>query len=231
VGAPPANRWVLNKTWAVVDKLAMMRRQGHLTTMIAQQMGHKIKSLLAADCKQRAANAASTVKSHLSTDAVKEAWRTLKGWYRLAEDQPPLACPETMIKQTDKHMGLYVRALPMGAALPHNLPHFKISNNMPTDLEMHPVVRGLQNRQAAGATRMRAEHLKGWLDNIQHNEKAARENPGMEGADPGASYKWWIFVELIQTIWERGGNSGADKSDGYHPATKGWQQFPVDRPT
>jgi hypothetical protein len=32
---------------------------------------------------------------------------------------------------------------------------------------------------------MRAKHLKGWLDKIQHNKKAAKENPGREGADPG----------------------------------------------
>jgi hypothetical protein len=50
-----------------------MQRQGHLTTAIAHRMGHKIKSLLAADCKQRAANAASTVESHMSNGAVKEA--------------------------------------------------------------------------------------------------------------------------------------------------------------
>ncbi len=93
----------------------------------------------------------------------------------------------------------------MGVALPHNFLHFEISNNMPTDSEIRTVVRGLQNRQATRATGVRAKHLKGWLDKIQHNEKAARENPGRERADPGAVHKWGIFVELIQAIWERGG--------------------------
>jgi hypothetical protein len=51
---------------------------------------------------------------------------------------------------------------------------------------------------------MRAKHLKGWLDEIQRNEKAARENPGREGADLGAGCKWWIFVELIQAICKQG---------------------------
>jgi hypothetical protein len=57
----PANRWISGKTWAVVDKRATMRRKGHLTTCLARRMGREIKSLLAADRKQRAANAASTV--------------------------------------------------------------------------------------------------------------------------------------------------------------------------
>jgi hypothetical protein len=94
----------------------------------------------------------------------------------------------------------------MGAALPYNFSHCEISDDMPTDSEMRTVVRGLKNRQAAGATAMRAEHIKGWLDKIQRNEKAARETPGREGADPGAGRKWRIFVELIQTIWEQGEN-------------------------
>jgi hypothetical protein len=99
-------------------------------------MGRKIKSLLTVDCKQRAANAASTVESHLSNGAVKEAWRALKGWYRLAEDQPPPASPKTMVRQTAKRVELYARALPMGEALPFNFPHFKIPNDMPTDSEL-----------------------------------------------------------------------------------------------
>jgi hypothetical protein len=89
----PANQWISDKIWAA---------QGHLTTAIPHWVGHEIKSLLSADCKQHAVNAASTVESHLSNSAVKEAWHNLKGWYRLAEDQPPPACPETIVKQTAK---------------------------------------------------------------------------------------------------------------------------------
>jgi hypothetical protein len=92
----------------------------------------------------------------------------------------------------------------MGVALPYNFPHFEISNNMPTDSEMQMVVRGLKIGQATGATRMRAKHIKGWLDKIQCKEKAARETPGRQGADPGAGCKWWIFVELIQAICKWG---------------------------
>jgi hypothetical protein len=81
-----------------------MWRQGHLTTAVARRMGHKIKSLLAVDCKQCAAKTASTVECHLSNGAVKEAWRALKVWYRLAEDQPPPTCPKAMVKHMTKHV-------------------------------------------------------------------------------------------------------------------------------
>jgi hypothetical protein len=136
-------------------------------------MGHEIKSLLATDRKQRATNAASTVESHLSNGAVKEAWRALKGWYRLAEDRPPPASPKTMVRQTAERVELYARAPPMGEALPFNFPHFKISDDMPTDSEIQKVVGGLRNGRAGGATGMKAEHIKVWLDKIQREEKAA----------------------------------------------------------
>ncbi len=112
------------------------------------------------------------------------------------EDQPPPACPETMVKQTAERVELYARAPPMGEAFLFNFPHFKISNDMPTDSELRKLVGGLQNGQATGATGMKAEHIKVWLDKIQSKEKAARENPGRE-ADPGAGCKWQIFIELI----------------------------------
>ncbi len=121
----------------------------------------------------------------------------------MAEDQPPPACPETMVRQMAERVDLYARAPPMGEALPFNFPHFKISNNMPTDSELRKVVGGLRNGRAAGATGMKAEHIKVWLNKIQRKEKAAMENPDRE-ADPGAGCKWQIFVELIQAIWERG---------------------------
>jgi hypothetical protein len=92
----------------------------------------------------------------------------------------------------------------MGAALPYNFLLFAITYDMPTDEEVHRMVRGLQNRQAIGATRLRDEHHKGWFHELQHQEKAARENPGKEGADLGLSCKWQIFLESIQIIWDCG---------------------------
>jgi hypothetical protein len=108
-------------------------------------MGRKIKSFLAADRKQCAANAASTVESHLSTGAVKEAWRALKGWYRSAEDQSPPVCPETMVKQMAEWVEFYAKVPPMGAPLPFNFPYFGVPDGVPTDNKVRKVVRGLQN--------------------------------------------------------------------------------------
>ncbi len=134
---------------------------------------------------------------------MKEAWCALKGWYRLAEDRSPPMCPETMVKQTAEWVELYAKVPLMGAPLPFNFPYFTVPDGVPTDDEVRKVVRGLQNGQVGGATGMKAEHLKGWLDTIQRKERAARENPGRVGNTELGS-KWWIFLDLIQVIWDRG---------------------------
>ncbi len=178
----------------------------NLPLTASQWIGREIKSSLAADRKQRAANTASTVENHLGNGAVKEAWHTLKGWYRAVEDRPPSACPKTMAKQMAKRVELYARAPPMGTPLPFNFPVFKIPDEVPTDKEIRAVVSGLKNGRAGVATGMQAEHVKAWLADIRHEEKVARDNPGgianAEGG--GLGNKWWVFVQMIQTIWDRG---------------------------
>jgi len=191
-------------------------------------LGREIKSYLAADCKQRAANAATEIESYLGAGNVKEAWRTLKGWYRSAEDRPPPACHDTMVKQTAERVDLYAKAPPLGPPLPNNFPFFAISDDLPSDSEVRKVVRGLKNGRAAGATGMKAEHLKGWLDAIQREEKAAEEDPGREST---LGDKWRVFLQLIQTIWDRGEISRADELDGDRPAAEGRRRFPRDRST
>ncbi len=76
---------------------------------------------------------------------MKEAWRALKGWYRLAEDQSPPACLETMVKQMAKRVELYGKVPPMGAPLPFNFPYFEVPDGVPTNKKVRKVVRGLQN--------------------------------------------------------------------------------------
>jgi hypothetical protein len=171
----PANQLILDKFWVIIDKL---RRMGNPPLTIARWMGHEIKSSFAADSTQRAANATSTIESHLSNGAPKEAWRALKGWYRVVEDRPAPACPKMMEGQMAERVELYDWAPPMGVALPFNFLHFPIPDGVPADEEIHAVVVGLKNGQATGATGMRVEHVKAWLGNIRRKEKAARENPG-----------------------------------------------------
>ena len=69
----------------------------------------------------------------------------------------------------------------------------------PTDDKIRAMVSGLKNGRAGGATGMQAEHVKAWLADISHEEKAARENPGRiaEAEGENLGKKWRIFVKMI----------------------------------
>ena len=85
-----------------------------------------------------------------------------------------------MVKQMAERVALYARTPPLGPPLPYNFPSFVIPDGLPSNSEVHKVVRGLWNGRAAWATGMKAEYLKGWLDAIQREERAAEEDPGRE---------------------------------------------------
>ena len=54
----------------------------------------------------------------------------------------------------------------------------------------------LSNGRAAGAMGMKAKHLKEWLADIKREET---EN-GVEGIGD----HWWLFVALLQAVWQNG---------------------------
>ena len=63
------------------------------------------------------------------------------------------------------------------------------------------------------------------MTDIWHEEKLVQDNPGMtadaEGGDLGK--QWWDFVQMIQTIWDRG--EIPMQMSCCPPATKGWRRL------
>ncbi len=110
----PANKWITDATWKVVNYRAMLRRKGMLSQAAARNLGRKIDACLKADHLKRAATTASNVKGCLAAGEYIEVWRHLKGWYRSAEDRAPKPCPETLAKQTDERIQLYTAVPPPG---------------------------------------------------------------------------------------------------------------------
>jgi hypothetical protein len=69
-----------------------------------------------------------------------------------------------------------------------------VPDTAPTDSELRAVVGNLQNGCAAGATGMKAKHLKEWLADMKREET----EDGVEGIRD----RWRLFVTLLQAIWE-----------------------------
>jgi hypothetical protein len=192
----PANSWITATTWQLVDHHAMLRRKGMLTQTAARRLGRQVRAHLAADRLERATNAASKIEGCLAAGDFIEAWHHLKGWYRTAEDRAPKACPETLASQTAERVELYTAVRPPGWSLPINLTPIPVPDDTPTDHKIREVVAKLRNGRAAGATGMRAEHLKEWLHGIQREEA--------EDGEEDAGDRWRLFVSLIQATWDSG---------------------------
>jgi Flp pilus assembly protein TadB len=71
-----------------------------------------------------------------------------------------------MERQTSERVDLYTRRLSPGDPLPINVDRIEINDDAPLDEEIRIVVSELSDGRAAGASGMRAEHVKEWLRGI-----------------------------------------------------------------
>ena len=138
---------------------------------------------------------------HLQDGDLREAWRTLRGWYRDAGERPPTPCHQKMEKQTAEREKLYGYVPSEGEDIPSSAERPSQDDSAPGCDEVRRAVRGLNNGRAGGATSMRAEDLKCWLRGMEAEERAERE--GEEG-HAGKGDTWRLLVRLVQHIWDTG---------------------------
>jgi hypothetical protein len=140
----------------------------------------------------------AAVEAELTGGNVQEAFCHLKGWYRAATEMQAKPCYHTMEYQTMEWVDLYARRDSPGDPLPINVTPVMINEDVPMDGELRQVAGKLTNGQAAGASGMRAEHVKEWLNGMQREE-----DPEGHGVD-GAGDNWRLFVRLVQAAWTHG---------------------------
>jgi hypothetical protein len=209
----PRNSWILAPTWALINKRATLQHQGRLSQLASCLIGRQIKAGLSRDWQQRAATATENIEMHLAGGETKEAWRCLKGWYQAASERAPAASHVSLAVQTGKCVVLYGKVPPPGENVPIHVDKVVIPDSAPSDQELREVVRELRNSRAAGATGLKAEHIKVWLRNVvREEEEGEAEGPIKDGpptqeegeSDKGKGRKWCIFVGLMQAVWEHG---------------------------
>jgi hypothetical protein len=91
---------------------------------------------------------------------------------------------------------LYAAVPPLGWLLPINITPIPVPDKPLMDPEIQEVVAKLRNGCAAGATEIKAEHLKEWVCSIRC--EGAKENV------EGVVDCWRLFVSLIQATWASG---------------------------
>jgi hypothetical protein len=90
-----ANAWISDVTWAIIDHRAMLRRGGRLPKNEEQSLGRKIAQSLKTDRGTRTEDHADEMGSHLNNGDLKEAWRVVQRYTRIAEDKGPTPCYKT----------------------------------------------------------------------------------------------------------------------------------------
>jgi hypothetical protein len=151
-------------------------------------MDRQIGVSLQKDWTDRTAKVGAAVEAELARGNVQEAFCHLKGWYRAATEMQAKPCYHTMECQTLKQVDLHARRESPGDPLPINATPVEISDDPPTDGKLRQVAGELTNGQAAGASGMRAKHVKEWLNGVQREV-----DPEGHGVD-GAGDNWRLFV-------------------------------------
>jgi hypothetical protein len=101
--------------------------------------------------------------------------------------------------QTSEKVNLYTRRGSPGYPLPINVERIEINDDVPSDGEIRLAAGKLSNGQAAGASGMRAKHVKEWLRGIKREE-----DPAGQGGIPSDGDNWRLFLRLIQAAWTNG---------------------------
>ena len=141
------------------------------------------------DRKRRAATAGALAEAELNHDPphIKEAWNVIRRWFIKVEDRPLPPSREDLRKVTNDRITLCTQSLP-----PDKI-HILVATFDIDDVVLEPdeitdAIRGLRNGKSPGPSKVRAEHLKEWV------EEAYRDVDPYQG-------NWDRVVDLIQTCF------------------------------
>jgi hypothetical protein len=139
----PRNQWISAPTWALINIRAAMQQQGKLTQWAAPLIGRQITAGLKGDPAKHAAVAAEKIEGHLVAGEPKEAWQSLKGWYKAATNCAPKASKMSLAAQTAKCIALYGKVASKGDPIPIHINKAAIPYDIPSDEELRAVMREL----------------------------------------------------------------------------------------
>ncbi len=180
--------WILEESWGLIAHQAMLRRTGRLCQTGGHHMDRRIGVSLQKDWTDQTAKVGAAVEAELAGGNVQEAFCHLKGWYRAMMETQAKPCYHTMEHQMLERVDLYARRESTGDPLPINVTLVVISDNVPTDGKLWQVAGKLTNGRVAGASGMRANHVKEWLNGVQWEE-----DPEGHGIN-GGGHNWCLFV-------------------------------------
>ncbi|EJK60561.1 hypothetical protein THAOC_19061 [Thalassiosira oceanica] len=175
----PQMSWISDRTWALVDNRARLRRNGSLTGRVSRQLGRRIGSSLQQDRKERARRAGAAIEAALADSDLQLGWDKAKRCETLFEGPPP------------------------GDPIPIDVSRFDVRDDEPDDEEIREVVRArLKNGRASGASQLCAEDVKGWLRGMEDEEDPEKRAEGAGDQDPAADALDDRGIGLLEPFWK-----------------------------
>ena len=159
------NVWISEETWILVDKRVCTHQYPRYGQAFKRQLGRAVKKSLAADWKRRADKAGAEVEALVKADPplIQEAWCHIQGWYKAAVDCAPTAARVTIKRITTERVAMCSRVPPPGENMLVRIERFEVEEKAPDEGEIEWAVKCLRNNCSGGPSRMRVEHLEGWL--------------------------------------------------------------------
>ena len=166
-------------------------------------LGCDIRASLKGDRKRRLEIAGEEVEMLLGGDPpnAKEAWISLKGWYKAVVKRAPPPARATLERITAEWVDLYRYIPSPGENIPVTVTPVKVNDLVPTEDEIEEAVKKLRRNRSGGALGMRAEHLKGWLAASSRGKMAAEKGDEKSEEEGEGGELWGKLVELIQTAF------------------------------
>jgi hypothetical protein len=123
----------------------------------------------------------------------------LNGWYWAATEIQARPCFQTIERHKAEHVDLYQQRDSPGLPVAVNVAPIEAQDDRPADGEIWAAVAKLTNGHSAGASCMRAEHLKQWLRGIKLEEDPETRPNNVDTGDQVRAIAW-----LLQAIWDEG---------------------------
>ena len=166
------NAWISEETWRLSDERVSAKRGTRVRARM-RILGRAFRAILKGDRKRRVEDAGKDVDALLGGDTpnAKEAWRRMKGWYKAAVNRAPPPARAMLERITAEQVELYRQVPSPGDNILVTVNPSEIDDLVPTEDEIAEAVKKLKNR-SGGPSRIREEHLKGWLAAAKRGELA-----------------------------------------------------------
>ena len=169
----------MKNTWRLVDERFSARRKTKYQSRI-RRLSRAIAASLKGDRKRRVETVGEEVETLLGADppVPREAWRRLKGWYKVLFDRAPPPARATLERITAERVDLYRYVPSLGDNIPVTVRPVQVDNSVPTEDKIEKAVKNLRRNRSGGALGMRSEHLKGWLAASKREKREQAEKGG-----------------------------------------------------